>query len=41
MYGWDPGLGDAVLLLGGLLIVALILFLDYWVIRNVPSARDQ
>jgi hypothetical protein len=30
MFGCDPGLGGAVLLMGGLLIVALILFHDYW-----------
>jgi len=41
MYGWDPGFGGSVLILGGLIVIALILWLDYWVVRNAPDSRGR
>jgi hypothetical protein len=41
LYGWDPGPAGLLLVLGGLIVVLAILWLDYWVISTAAHTRGR
>jgi hypothetical protein len=38
---WAPDLGGLLMFLGGLFLLAAILWLNFWVIRNTTDIRDR
>ena len=39
--GWDPGIEGLLLFLGGVILVAGLLWLDFWVVRSAAHTRDR